>query len=72
VTVRGDVDPGPGNRAPNTLYVGQVGLTDTTQFVELVYRIYRPDRGYDLAGGVVTPKPRLVRADGTTASGQSL
>src|SRR5262245_7538448 len=34
--------------------------------------IYRPDRGYDLAVGVVTPKPRLVRADGTTASSQSL
>jgi hypothetical protein len=72
VTVRGDVDPGPGNRAPNTLYVGQPGQTNTTQFVELIYRIYRPDRGYDLAGGVETPKPLLVRADGTTISGQRL
>ena len=72
VTVRGDVDPGTGDRAPNTLYVGQAGQTGITQFVELIYRIYRPDRGYDLAGGVVTPKPRLVRADGTTASGQNL
>jgi len=72
VTVRGDVDPGPGNRASNTLYVGQAGETNTTQFVELIYRIYRPDQGYDLTGGVETPKPRLVRADGTATSGQRL
>jgi hypothetical protein len=72
ITVSGEVDPGPGNRAPNTLYVGQEGETDDTQFVELVHRIYRPDQGYDLSGGVGMPKPRLVRADGTTAGGRRL
>jgi hypothetical protein len=36
VTLSGDADPGGGNRAPNTLYTGVAGQTDTTQFVEVI------------------------------------
>ncbi len=69
VTLSGDVDPGPGNRAANT-YVGQAGQTADTQTIELVLRIYRPDIIRDMAGGVALPTPTLVLADGTAATGQ--
>jgi hypothetical protein len=72
VTLSGDADPGEGNRAPNTLYTGVAGQTDTTQFVEVIYRIYVPDKNYDLAGGVPTPDPVLVMADNSTVTGQAL
>lgn len=65
VTLSGDVDPGAGNGVPNTLYAGQAGLTGGTQTVELILRVYRPDRNYNLAGGVRLPKPTVVLADGT-------
>ena len=71
VTLSGAVDPGPGNRAPNTFYVGQPGLTGTTQTIELILRVYRPDRNRDMAGGVALPNATLVLADGTTAPGQA-
>jgi hypothetical protein len=72
ITLSGDADPGVGNRAPNTLYTGQVGQTATTQFVEVIYRIYRPDERYDLSGGVGLPKAMLVHADRSTATGQTV
>jgi hypothetical protein len=38
----------------------------------LVLRIYVPDKGLDLDGGVPLPEPELTLADGTVLSGQAL
>ena len=46
-------------------------MTGTTQTIELILRVYRPDRNRDMAGGVALPDVTLVLADGTTASGQA-
>lgn len=53
-------------RARNTLYAGGNG----TQ--EILLRVYVPDRGRDETGGAALPQPRLVRSDGSTASGSTL
>jgi hypothetical protein len=71
VTLSGEVDPGSGNRAPNTFDVGQAGHTGETQTVELIFRVYRADKNRNMAGGVPLPEPTLVLADNTTASGQA-
>jgi hypothetical protein len=70
VTLSGEADPGAGSRAPNTFYVGQAGHTGETQTVELILRVYRADKNRNVAGGVRLPRPKLVLADGTTATGQ--
>jgi hypothetical protein len=67
VTVSGQVPPA--NPAPNTLYTGQAATAGQTQQVELELRMYRPDRGYDGAGGVPLPTPTVTLADGTSSSG---
>jgi hypothetical protein len=71
LTLSGEVDPGVGNRAPNTFYVGQAGHSGETQTVELILRIYRADKNRAMDGGVPLPEPTLVLADDTTASGQA-
>ncbi|HZD69512.1 MAG TPA: hypothetical protein VFA45_11545, partial [Actinomycetes bacterium] len=71
VTLSGQVDPDPGNRTPNTFYVGQAGQTTETQTVELILRLYRPDKNRDMAGGVSLPAPTLMLADGTQLTGQA-
>jgi len=68
ITLDPGLDPGPGNRAPNTLYTGQTELSDG--FVELAYRIYRMDKNHDIAGGVPLPEVTLVREDQSTVSGE--
>ncbi len=52
-------------RAPNTVYA----RTEDGSAIELFYRTYEPDRGFDLDGGTGLPEPELVRADGSTARG---
>ena len=37
----------------------------------LLWRVYVPDRGRDLRGGVALPQPRLTLADGTGLKGQA-
>lgn len=55
-------DPPPGEgRAPNALYGNQSAGTP----IELFYRVYEPDKGLDLTGGVGLPSARLEMADGT-------
>jgi hypothetical protein len=57
--------PRPGGaRAPNTLYA-QPG---EDQPIELVYRVYEPDRGRDLTGGTGLPRVALVGGDGARTS----
>jgi hypothetical protein len=53
----------PGARSPNTLYAHP----DAGKPIELLYRVYEPDRGLDLAGGTGLPHPELVHADGTVS-----
>jgi hypothetical protein len=70
VTIVDQPDPGPGNRAPNTVYVGASGQ-EATPFV-IAERVYLPDRGRDFTGGVGNPEVSYVAADGTTITGQDL
>jgi hypothetical protein len=55
--------PSGSPRAPNTLYA-QPGPGAS---IELLYRVYEPDRGLGLTGGVELPWPVLKMADGSTA-----
>ena len=48
-------------RAPNTLYAQPGGGAS----IELLYRVYEPDRGLDLTGGTGLPRPRLRLANGS-------
>jgi hypothetical protein len=57
VTISGQTQPG--TPAPNTLYAGQEGETGKTQQVEMMMRIYRPDRNLEADGGVALPAPTL-------------
>lgn len=58
-------------RAPNTLYAHpqSSGSTSVNPPIELLYRVYEPDRGRDLTGGTGLPAAALVRADGNTTGG---
>ncbi len=55
-------------RAPNTLYAGVPGGAEE----EFIYRVYVPDRGRGLTGGVGLPRPELTLADGTVLKGSAL
>lgn len=54
-------------RAPGDLYVPK-GKTPH----QLYYRVYVPDEGRDVRGGVSLPEPHLTLADGKTLSGAQL
>lgn len=66
VDVVNEAPPG-GGRAPNTLYAKPAEGAS----IELLFRVYEPDRGYDLNGGVALPQPTLVGADGTRHGGRA-
>ena len=55
--------PSGSPRAPNTLYA----KPGPGASIELLYRVYEPDRGLDLTGGTGLPRPVLKMADGSTA-----
>jgi hypothetical protein len=60
--------PSPGSpRAPNTLYA-KPGAGSP---IELLYRVYEPDHGFDLTGGTGLPRPLLILGDGRTAEGSA-
>jgi len=54
-------------RAANTLYAGVAGQARQ----RIIYRVYLPDRGRDLTGGVGLPSPELRLADGTSLEGRA-
>lgn len=60
VTVLDQAPPASG-AAQNTL---SAPSSDTASS-EIVLRVYEPDRGQDLTGGVGLPKPEIVNADGS-------
>ncbi len=75
VTLAGDLlaaPPDPDQRtngpARNTLHPAFAG--SDVQLV--VWRVYVPDRGRDLRGGVPLPRPELQLADGRVLTGQAL
>jgi hypothetical protein len=71
LTVSGAQPPAdPGERRRNTLYAGTLP-GDQSQPIELGYRVYAPDRGYDVAGGGGLPRAKLVLADGTKLTGRA-
>lgn len=55
VTISGQTTPA--EPAPNTLYAGQEGKTRETQQVEMIMRLYRPDKNLEAEGGVPLPAP---------------
>jgi hypothetical protein len=59
-------EPVPAARAPNTIYARAA----PGQAIELFYRVYEPDRGLDLDGGVGLPRQTVVLADGTALAGE--
>lgn len=72
LTVSGEQPPAStADRAANTLYAGTLPAGQA-QPVELLYRIYVPDKGTDLAGNGGIPRPTLVLEDGTKLTGQAL
>jgi hypothetical protein len=56
--------------ARNVLYTKPAG--DTTGLHALLWRVYIPDKGRDLRGGVPLPQPVLRLADGSVQTGQHL
>ena len=56
--------------ARNFVYTKPAG--DTSGLHLLLWRVYVPDRGRDLRGGVALPRPVLRLADGTTQTGARL
>jgi hypothetical protein len=69
ITISGQ--PKPASPAPNTLYAGQEGQTGETQQIEMIMRIYRPDRSLEANAGVPLPSPTLNLENGTKTSGES-
>src|SRR4051794_11631129 len=55
----------PSGRAPNTIYAQPAQGAS----IEMLYRVYSPDQGYGLSGGVPLPRPTVTAADGTRTSG---
>ncbi|WP_280234673.1 hypothetical protein [Nocardia cyriacigeorgica] len=67
-TVRVLDSTAPAEPQPNTLYAGVPGQQRTT----LIYRLYLPDNGRDITGGVGLPRPELHTADGQLLTGEQL
>lgn len=66
VTVLDAERPGNGEaRAPNTLYARPEGGAA----IELLYRVYEPDRGLDLTGGTGLPRQEVRMANGAVLLG---
>ncbi len=62
VTISGQ--PTPAEPAANTLYAGQEGKTGETQQVEMIMRIYRPDKNLEANAGVPLPSPTVNLENG--------
>lgn len=70
MTVNGLTPPTSGVRDPNTLYAGTSGA-GSAQAVQIILRVYVPDKNRDLAGDGGVPDGELVLPDGTSMSGQA-
>ncbi len=63
-------DQRSGEAPRNFVYTKPAG--DTSGLHMLLWRVYVPDRGRDLRGGVALPRPVLRLANGTVQTGQQL
>jgi hypothetical protein len=70
VEVVGEVRPADGDRARNTLYARSPASEGEVTEAQIIYRVYVPDEGTDLLGGVPLPEPTLQTANGTTSTGE--
>ncbi|MBF6132017.1 hypothetical protein IU501_03255 [Nocardia otitidiscaviarum] len=59
-TIRVVVGETPPQPEPNTLHTG-----DSTGFIPVVYRVYRPDAGSDATGGAGLPRLTVISARGS-------
>jgi hypothetical protein len=66
VTISGQTTPA--EPAANTLYAGQEGKTGETQQVEMIMRVYRPDKNLEANAGVPLPSPTVNLENGETFS----
>lgn len=60
-----DFGPRPAHPAPNTLYTGLAANGSPNYTGQLWYRVYLPDRGRDMTGGVGVPRVDLEAAGST-------
>jgi hypothetical protein len=58
----------PAKVAKNTLYAAP----SDGEYQDILYRVYVPDKGRNLAGGTGIPTPELILADGTVLKGKAL
>jgi len=65
-----EADQRAGQPARNVLHTKPAG--DTTGLHAVLWRVYVPDRGTGLRGGVPLPEPELTLADGRVLTGQAL
>jgi hypothetical protein len=63
VTINGQTPPEA--PAANTLYAGQPRTTGETQQVEMIMRIYRPDKNLEANGGMPLPSPTVNPLEGS-------
>lgn len=66
-----DFGAAPAQRAPNTLYTGAPSPGSPSITGQLWYRVYMPDRGLGLDGGVGLPSVTLEPAGGSGSAGTS-
>jgi hypothetical protein len=63
-------EPPAADREPNTLYAAP-NATEAGAAIEVFYRVYEPDRGYNrFLGGTALPEIELQRADGSALRGE--
>lgn len=67
VRVMGEA-PASGAARRNTLYAAP----SEGEYQDILYRVYVPDKGRNLAGGTGIPAPELVLKDGTVLKGKAL
>ena len=63
-----DPDQRSDEAARNVLHANMAGSSEDRQ--SILWRVYVPDRGRDLRGGVALPQPELTLADGRVLTGQ--
>ena len=65
-------EPRPQQRQPNTLYA-RPAATDVGAAIEVFYRVYEPDRGYNrFLGGTALPRPQLHMSSGEVVRGEEV
>ncbi len=64
-------DPNQRSNGPARNVLRALNPASTTGVTRVAWRVYIPDRGRDLRGGVPLPQPRLTLADGRVLTGQA-